>query len=244
MSCWGKWSLLHCNKGTDLRSMALCKGIPTKVIQHMATVTEEPTTKPRISSGCKAFTLPKPVASQTAQKTQTVHKATLTLPELCLRMMKVTGLTVRQADLSWVRKTRLVQFRAQIHREYLYKMWIFITLSTHEGISIANTSAVVFWESWSCCSNLFIYGKKNRNILAQEGGNSIFCCLWKDWILLSKMDAVTLIFQVILNLSNQNSTVFLMLTIKPYFSYNESSQYRHVLVAQSRSVDSAWVTKL
>lgn len=88
MSCWGKWSLLHCNKGTDLRSMALCKGIPTKVIQHMATLTEEPTTKPRISSGCKAFTLPKPVASQTAQKTQTVHKATLTLPELCLECAK------------------------------------------------------------------------------------------------------------------------------------------------------------
>lgn len=216
MYCWGKWSLLHCNKGTDLRSMALCKGIPTEVIQHMATVTEEPTTKPRISSGCKTFTLPKPpAASQTTQKTQTALKATLTFPKLCLRTMKITGLTTRQADLSWVRKTHLVQFRTQTYRVYLYKMWIFITLElrTHEEISIANTSAVVFWEFWSCYSNLFMCGKKNRNILAQEGDNSIFC-LRKDWILLSGMDVVTLISQVILNLSNQNSTEFLMLTIK------------------------------
>jgi len=86
----------------------------------MATVTEKPTTKPRIATSCKTFTLPKPpVASQTMQKTWTVLKATPTPPRLCFRQMKATGLTARQADLSRVRKTHLVQFRAQTHREYL-----------------------------------------------------------------------------------------------------------------------------
>ena len=67
------------------------------------------------------------------------------------------------------------------HIENIYrKSGSLITLSTHDGISIANTSAVVFSEFCSCCSILFMYAKINGNILPWEGDNGIFYRLWKD----------------------------------------------------------------
>lgn len=78
----------------------------------MAAVTAEPTTKPRISSGCKTFTLPKPpVASQTTQKTQAVLKATPTFPKLCLRT-KTTGLTARLGRFNTSEKDTLVTIQS------------------------------------------------------------------------------------------------------------------------------------
>lgn len=218
MSGWGKWSLLHCNKGTDLRSIALCKGIPTKVIQHMATVTEEPTIESRISSGCKTFTLPKPSLAKQHRRAKE-HLKPYSYSQTVLQTNEGYWPYCQTGRFNeWERHT----WYNSEHRytESIYTKCEFLSHRHPRGISIANTSAVVFWEFWSCCSNLFMYGKKNRNILAQEGGNSIFHCLWKDWVLLSGMDVVTLISQVILNLSNQNSTGILMLTIKVYFSDN------------------------
>ena len=140
----------------------------------MPTVTEKPTTKPRISSGCKTFTLPKPpAASQTTQKTWTVLKATPTPTKLCLRKRRLPALLPdRQIYQEWGRHTWCNSEHRYI--ENIYRKWgSLITLSTHDGISIANTSAVVFWEFCSCCSILFMYGKINGNILAWEGDNGI-----------------------------------------------------------------------